>query len=117
VSIFKHKSTHAAFICYALFTVVFPYIYRLAKEVYGTTVPNQDLNLNQDLFVLYARGNAASASGLTPHGAGPSNRGATATVNFTPQTATAATTVGGATATTASLLCLFISSVALFLKV
>ena len=90
---------------------VFYYVHRLAKEVYGTAVPNQDLNLNQDLFLLYARGNTRmTGNQIGGHDRGNSAaRAATAAVNVT---------AGSGSATmTASLLCIFISSIALFLKV
>ena len=97
-------------------------MHRLAKEIYGTAVPNQDLNLNQDLFLLYARGNSRrTGNEIGGHAGGPTNRAATAAVNVllnstTTQAATQVTTGGSVTMAT-SLLCLFISSIVVFLKV
>ena len=58
-------------------------MHRLAKEIYGTAVPNQDFNLNQDLFLLYARSNSRKTGNeIGGHAGGSTNRAATAAVMF-----------------------------------
>ncbi len=86
----------------------------------GFDVPNQDLNLNADYWMLYARGNSGSAQGINRHMMGSLFRGVSeAMVNpVTGVAVTMATPTNGATKVAApGLLISFLATIILlFMK-
>jgi len=86
----------------------------------GANVPNQDLNLNGDYWILYARGNMGSAAGISGHMPGTENRGVSATL-INPVTGVAPTmapTTDGATKVAAPglLISFLAATLLLFMK-